>query len=122
MSPYDDPHVSAGEIADYLSQPLIKPFLMHTLTKPDTSTDVIRQGQVIGQIKCIDINPASMPPAIRYHGQNASGTASGQAHETQAQAAQDVANWANDKQVTYHKHAELAPNCVADCATYKAVQ
>jgi hypothetical protein len=26
VSPYDDPHVSAGEIADYLSQPLIKPF------------------------------------------------------------------------------------------------
>jgi hypothetical protein len=82
MNPYDDPHVSAGEIADYLSQPLIKPVLMQTLTKPDTNTDVISQGQVIGQVKCININPSSQPPAIRWHGMNASGTASGQAHIT----------------------------------------
>jgi hypothetical protein len=80
---------------------------MNTLTQLDTSTDITRAGLVIGQVKCINTNPASMPPAIRWYGQNANGSASGQAHETQAQAAQDVADWADGKEVAYVKHAEL---------------
>jgi hypothetical protein len=90
---------------------------MTILTQPDTNTAITRAGLVIGQVKCININPPSMPPAIRWYGQNASGTASGQAHETQAQAAQDVADWADGKDVLYVKHAELAPIYVGDCAT-----
>jgi hypothetical protein len=80
---------------------------MNTLTQLDTSTDITRAGIFIGQVKCINTNPASMPPAIRWYGQNANGSASGQAHETQAQAAQDVADWADGKDVAYVKHVEL---------------
>jgi hypothetical protein len=111
MDPRDDAAVSSGEVADYLdqlNQSLIKPFLMQTLTKPDTSTDVIRQGQVIGQVKCININPPSMPPAIRWFGQRPNGMPSGHARTTQAQAAQNVADWADGKDVAYVKHVELA--------------
>jgi hypothetical protein len=80
---------------------------MRLLTQPDTSTDITRAGKLIGQVKCINVNPHSRPPPIRWFGQNANGSASGQAHETQGQAAQDVADWADGKQVAYVKHAEL---------------
>jgi hypothetical protein len=80
---------------------------MNTLTQPDTSTDITRAGIVIGQVKCININPPSLPPAIRWFGMNANGSASGHAHTTQAQAAQDVADWADGKEVAYVKHGEL---------------
>jgi hypothetical protein len=78
---------------------------MQPLTQPDTSTDITRAGLVIGQVKCINVNPPSMPPAIRWFGQNAKGTASGQARLTQAEAAQDVEDWADGKDVAYEQHA-----------------
>jgi hypothetical protein len=80
---------------------------MTILTQPDTSTDITRAGTVIGQVKCININPSRLPPAIRWYGQNANGSASGQARLTQAQAAQDVADWADGKEVAYVKHVGL---------------
>jgi hypothetical protein len=97
---------------------------MQPLTQPDTSTDITRAGTVIGQVKCININPPSMPPAIRWYGQNANGSASGQAHETQAQAAQDVADWADGKDVPYEQHA-VVPKAgmftASACSTYPHV-
>jgi hypothetical protein len=72
--PFDDPHVSAGEVADYLDQlckPLIKPFLILTLIKADTGTNIIIKGQLIGQAQCINIVRFNKPVAIRYYGQNA---------------------------------------------------
>jgi hypothetical protein len=78
---------------------------MQLLTQPDTSTDITRAGLVIGQVKCININPPSQPPVIRWYGQNATRTISGQAHEMQARAAQDVADWADGKEVAYEQHA-----------------
>jgi hypothetical protein len=78
---------------------------MQTLTQPDTSTDITRAGIFIGQVKCINVNPPSMPPAIRWYGQNANGSASGQAHTTQARAAQDVADWADGKAVPCEQQA-----------------
>jgi hypothetical protein len=76
------------------------------LTKPDTSTDITRAGIVIGQVKCININPPSQPPAIRWFGQRPGEHApSGHARTTQAQAAQDVADWADGKDVPYEQHA-----------------
>jgi hypothetical protein len=112
-SPFDDPHVSAGEMVDYLDQlrkPLIKPFLMLSLTKPDTGINIILKGQSIGQVNCISIARSGEPIALRYYGQNATGTASGQARLTQAKAAQDVADLADSKQVAYPKQAELVTN------------
>jgi hypothetical protein len=82
-----------------------KPLAMQPLTQPDTSTDITRAGIVIGQVKCININPPSMPPAIRWFGQRPNGMPSGQARTTQAQAAQDVADWADGKDVPYEQHA-----------------
>jgi hypothetical protein len=84
-----------------------KTFPMQSLTQPDTSTDITRGGTVIGQVKCININPPSMPPAIRWYGQRPNGMPSGHARETQAEAAQDVADWADGKDVAYVKHVEL---------------
>jgi hypothetical protein len=78
---------------------------MTILTQPDTSTDITRAGLVIGQVKCININPPSQPLAIRWYGQRPNGMPSGHARETQAQAAQDVADWADGKEVPYEQHA-----------------
>ncbi|MGI4822690.1 MAG: hypothetical protein ACRYFV_15885 [Janthinobacterium lividum] len=78
---------------------------MTILIQPDTSTDITRAGLAIGQVKCINVNPPSQPAAIRWFGMNANGSASGQARTTQAQAAQDVADWADGKEVPYEQHA-----------------
>jgi hypothetical protein len=92
---------------------------MTILTQPDTSTDIIRP-QTIGTVHCINTARANEPQQLRYFGTSAVCGASGQARTTQAQAAQDVADWADGKQVPYVKHAELAPRCVGDCATCSA--
>jgi hypothetical protein len=78
---------------------------MENLTQPDTSTDITRASLVIGQVKCINIARPTEPPALRWYGINANRSATGQAHETQAQAAQDVEDWADGKEVAYPKHA-----------------
>jgi hypothetical protein len=79
---------------------------MRLLTQPDTSTDITRAGKLIGQVKCINVNPHSRPPAIRWFGQRpGENGSSGHARETQAEAAQDVADWADGKDVPYEQHA-----------------
>jgi hypothetical protein len=75
------------------------------LTQPDTSTAVARAGVKIGTVTCINTARPSEPVALRYYGQNANGSASGQAHETQAQAVADVEAWADGKEVSYPKQA-----------------
>jgi hypothetical protein len=81
---------------------------MTILTQPDTSTDVTRAGKLISQVKCINVNPPSQLPAIRWFGQRPGENGpSGHARETQAEAAQDVTDWADGKEVAYVKHAEL---------------
>jgi hypothetical protein len=75
-----------------------------TLTKPDTSSDVLRSSVKIGTVHCIDVAPTGAP-IIRYYGRNLSGSASGQAHPTQAQAVADVEAWADGKEVPYEQHA-----------------
>jgi hypothetical protein len=72
----------------------------HLLRQPPPAH---RTGLVIGQVKCINVNPPSMPPVIRWYGQNANGSANGHARTTQAQAAQDVVDWADGKEVAYVK-------------------
>jgi hypothetical protein len=94
---------------------------MQVLTQPDTSTDITRAGLVIGQVKCINVNPPSLPPAIRWYGQRPNGMPSGHARETQAQAAQDVADWADGKQVPYEQHAVVPLNKRARLAPMSAV-
>ena len=78
---------------------------MHPLTQPDTSTDITRAGQLIGHVVCLNINPPSQPPAIRWYGKQPGDGASGQARTTQAEAAQDVEDWADGRQVAYEQHA-----------------
>jgi hypothetical protein len=78
---------------------LVQPTTCATLTTPDTAADVTRAGQLIGQVKCINIARASQPQAVRWFGQNADRTASGKAHESQAQAVADVVAWADGKEV-----------------------
>jgi hypothetical protein len=77
---------------------------------PDTSTDVLWAGVKIGSVHCLNIAPASRPPAIRWYGRNLSGSATGQAHLVQARAEQDVLDWASGTPVAYPKYAELAPS------------
>jgi hypothetical protein len=106
MSPYDDPHVSAGEIADYLDQSLIKsfPMLAPFITTPDTSTPVTRP-QLIGTVHCINVAGLGQPKALRWYGTSAIVGASGNSHTTQAQAEQDLLDWADGKHVGYVRHA-----------------
>jgi hypothetical protein len=78
---------------------------MQVLTQPDTSTDITRAGKLIGHIVCLNINPPHQPPAIRWHGKQPGDAASGQARLTQAEAAQDVADWAAGKSPAYEQHA-----------------
>jgi hypothetical protein len=84
------------------------------LTQPNTSTAVSRAGVKIGTVTCINTARPSEPVALRYYGQNASGTASGQAHPTQAQAVANVEAWADGREVTYPKQAEV-PACNGQC-------
>jgi hypothetical protein len=102
VSPYDDPHVSAGEIADYLFT--YKTLLMATLNQPNTSTPIIRP-QTIGTVHCINIAKLGQPQQLRYFGASAVCGASGQAHPTQAQAEADIIAWADGKSVPYVQHA-----------------
>jgi hypothetical protein len=74
---------------------------------PDTSAEVLSAGQVIGHVHCINIARPSAPPAIRWFGRNATGTATGQAHLIQAQAEADVVAWAEGRAVSYPKHAAV---------------
>ena len=77
---------------------------MTILTKPDTSTAVTRP-QVIGTVHCISVNRPGQPQALRYYGTSAICGASGNAHTTQAQAEQDLLDWADGKPVGYVQHA-----------------
>lgn len=76
---------------------------------PDTSAEVRRNGVKIGTITCLNIAPSSQPPAIRWYGANAAGTATGQAHRIQADAEADVVAWSKGEQVAYPKCCELEP-------------
>jgi hypothetical protein len=130
MSPFDDPAVSAGEIADYLhsqqsttvsftSPPdLAKLGLPQTLaqplTKPDTSADII-QPRKLGTVNCINVARLGEPITLRYFGASALCSATGQAHPTQAQAEADVLAWADGKQVPYEQHAVVPMSCMATC-------
>jgi hypothetical protein len=106
MHPFDDPHISPGEVADYLAQPLIKPFPMHTpfINLPNTSAPVSRP-QHIGTVHCINVARLGQPQALRWFGISAICGASGNAHTTQSQAEQDLLDWADGKPVGYVQHA-----------------
>jgi hypothetical protein len=96
---------------------------MTILTQPDTSTDIIRP-QTIGTVHCINTARANEPQQLRYFGTSAVCGASGQARTTQAQAAQDVADWADGKDVAYEQHA-VVPKAgmftATTCSTYPHV-
>jgi hypothetical protein len=76
-----------------------------TLTTPNTHTDVLRGTQRIGQVTCLNIARPSEPAAVRWFGANAAGTATGQAHASQAEAVADVVAWADGQAVTYQQQA-----------------
>jgi hypothetical protein len=86
---------------------VVQPTTCATLTIPDTSADVLRAGVRLGQVSCINTARAGQPATIRYYGQKADRTASGQAHATQAQAVADVVAWADGREVSYTKQAEV---------------
>lgn len=74
------------------------------LDTPGTLATVYQGTQRIGTVKCINTARASEPAQVRYFGMNAAGTASGQAHPTQARAVGDVANWHAGREVVYEQH------------------
>jgi hypothetical protein len=82
------------------------------ITTPDTSTPVSRS-QIIGTIHCISVNRPNEPQALRWYGTSAVCGASGNAHMTQAQAEQDVQDWANGKPVGYVQHAVVPLSPIA---------
>lgn len=71
---------------------------------PDTSAPVVRP-QTIGTVHCINVARLGQPQDLRYYGTSAICGASGNAHTTQAQAEQDIHNWADGKPVGYVQHA-----------------
>jgi hypothetical protein len=106
MTPYDDSHVTPGEIADYLHS--LSPTNMSftsppNLTQPDTSADIIRPRK-LGTVNCINVARVG-EPILRYFGASALCGATGQAHPTQEQAEADVLAWADGKPVAYEQHA-----------------
>ncbi|MGI4736098.1 MAG: hypothetical protein ACRYG7_13055 [Janthinobacterium lividum] len=132
MTPYDDPHVSAGEIADYLhsiqstttmsftSPPDLQMLglpqtLAQPLTKPNTSADIIVPRK-IGTVNCINVARLGEPIRVRFFGSSAVGSATGQVHTTQAAAEADVLAWADGKVVHYEQHAVVPLGCQATCS------
>gem|GEM_PF-3915351 len=83
----------------------VVPSLSYTVLRhPDTHTIIYRQGEPIGTVQCINTARPSEAPQLRYFGKNAAGTATGQAHPTQAQAVGDVVAWADGQEVRYEQH------------------
>jgi hypothetical protein len=74
------------------------------LSKPDTSTDIIRPRK-LGTVNCINIARQGEPITLRYFGASAVCGATGQAHATPEQAESDVLAWADGKPVAYEQQA-----------------
>ncbi|HEX8657235.1 MAG TPA: hypothetical protein VF690_06865 [Hymenobacter sp.] len=80
-----------------------------SLRRSDTQATVRRVFEPIGTVHCINTARANERKQLRYFGKNAASTATGQAHETQAQAVADVVAWANGLEVVYEKHGLKRP-------------